>query len=192
MASFHFLVRMCDKYGPFPVQPENVNEHWKNKINAVALDLGVHQADHKKLAERVAETESILAQLRSTILQSYTRIQCLQNDFLTEKLDDPKGRSRSNNVCLVEVAEKTEGLSVELSVEEWLLSAVHGGKASKFLMEKLDEAEVRPKSSNNVCLVVIGEKAEGLSVVLSVEDWLLSTALGGKDSGKTAQFSRWE
>ncbi|KAJ1109798.1 hypothetical protein NDU88_007156 [Pleurodeles waltl] len=104
------------------------------KIKTVAIDVYLPNEDHKKLVDRVADTESTLAHTRPTILFHSECLTHLEKEVkvLRERVEGAEGQSRCNNIRVVGIPEKVEGPSVELYMEGWLVDTMLEGKTSKW------------------------------------------------------------
>ncbi|KAJ1116577.1 hypothetical protein NDU88_004787 [Pleurodeles waltl] len=82
---------------------KDTKEALKLKIETVAHDINLLREGHKKLVDKLAETESALAHTRPTALSHGDRLFQLEKEIaLTQrKMDDAEGRTWRNNIRLV-------------------------------------------------------------------------------------------
>ncbi|KAJ1217362.1 hypothetical protein NDU88_004956 [Pleurodeles waltl] len=83
------------------------------EINALRIDMGLLREDHKKQKVQVAITESTLASVELTVMETTTQIKALQEemDCLTKLEDDKESRFQRNNIRKVGLPER---VSIEL------------------------------------------------------------------------------
>ena len=98
----------------------------EQKIDTVAADLSLLHADHRKLTDRVQETERTLSQLQPEVKSLDESVLSLLDRvrFLEGRAEDAEGRSRRNNVRVVGVPEGCEGQDASKYMEDWMKEIV--------------------------------------------------------------------
>ncbi|KAJ1081929.1 hypothetical protein NDU88_002101 [Pleurodeles waltl] len=92
----------------------------ESRIDAVAQDVTIRRADHRKLSGKVGETESEMAALRPSVQDLRSQMKQLATEVATlqRRAEDTEGRSRRNSVLFMGFPERIEDPSAELFLEQ--------------------------------------------------------------------------
>ncbi|KAJ1114432.1 hypothetical protein NDU88_002669 [Pleurodeles waltl] len=94
----------------------------KCKIETVAIEVKLLQADLRKVSDKVKVAERSIVELQMEVDSLRKQMAEVTSRFgaLEARPEDSKGRSRRNNVCLLGFSEQAEGSGVEVFVECWI------------------------------------------------------------------------
>ncbi|KAJ1194174.1 hypothetical protein NDU88_003469 [Pleurodeles waltl] len=97
-----------------------------NRVDAVAVEVGLLREDHKKLSARVANTESELKDLRPSLTELEEKVSSLTGKVreLERRAEYSEGWSRRNNIRIVGFPKGAEGLDPITFFETWLAQMV--------------------------------------------------------------------
>ncbi|KAJ1083279.1 hypothetical protein NDU88_003438 [Pleurodeles waltl] len=129
-------------------------------IGQVAVEVGLLRADHQKLADRVQEMETALAELSprqgelvAMVLQLTDRVQRLQR-----RVEEAEGQSRRNNVRIVGLPEGAEGTDMVSFLEGWLRTDVALEQLTPFFtLEREHRVPSRPLAPGRPPRVVVAK-----------------------------------
>ncbi|KAJ1096708.1 hypothetical protein NDU88_001840 [Pleurodeles waltl] len=83
--------------------------------------------DMENMSDRVKETEDAITFFSAETINMKQQVKELRatTEVLGAKFEDFEGRSRRNNICMVGVLEKAEGLASNLFIKEIVLKLLH-------------------------------------------------------------------
>ncbi|KAJ1180536.1 hypothetical protein NDU88_005757 [Pleurodeles waltl] len=96
----------------------------KPKLDTVTIDVSLLRADFKKMTEKVNRAETHIQALHSMCkrLEELVELLTKQQTVMEARLEDQEGRAGRNNIRVVGVPEGAEGPSVDLFLEDLILS----------------------------------------------------------------------
>ncbi|KAJ1163916.1 hypothetical protein NDU88_004368 [Pleurodeles waltl] len=100
------------------------------KIDKVESDLVLLHADHRKLADKTSELEAKVNELTPATDKLKTGMEDIQATVteLEHRVEDTEGRSRRNNIRVVNLPEGAKGRDPVAYSETWLRGLVPGGE----------------------------------------------------------------
>ena len=96
----------------------------ESKISSLAHDFNIMLEEHRKLKDRVKNTENLLAELKPMTPANEGTLQDLRERvrFLEGRAEDTEGRSQRSNIRVVRVPEGAEGRDAVTFLENWIQS----------------------------------------------------------------------
>ena len=114
-------------------------EALEHKIESVVVDVNLLRADHKKVAEKVKEQETLLAEMRPELGATTSHVRELNEKIETveRRMEELEGRDRRSNIRLVGLPEEIEGPDMVGFLESWLREeVVKEGLSPFFALER--------------------------------------------------------
>ena len=106
----------------------------ETKISSIAHDVNILREDHRKLTDRVKQTEQSITTLRPQVTDSTTQTNDLLDRvrFLEGRAEDAEGRARRSNIRVVGLPEGAEGKNAVQFMEHWLRTFIPMEEISPF------------------------------------------------------------
>ena len=106
----------------------------ESKISSVAHDVNILRDDHRKLTEKVKQTEQSISILRPEVTDNTTQTHDLLDRvrFLEGRAEDAEGRARRSNIRVVGMPEGAEGKDAIQFMENWLKTFTPMDETSPF------------------------------------------------------------
>ena len=94
----------------------------ETKISSIAHDVNILRDDHRKLTEKVKQTEQSITTLKPQVTDNTTQMHDLLDRvrFLEGRAEDAEGRARRSNIRVVGLPEGAEGSNTVQFMEDWL------------------------------------------------------------------------
>lgn len=95
------------------------------KVDGLKLDLTIMRQDMQTIRGRVTETERHSSDMEDTINPVLPKLNAYRGKIATleDKVHDSENRLRRNNLCLVGLRERVEGIDLVAFLESWLEQA---------------------------------------------------------------------
>ncbi|KAJ1117307.1 hypothetical protein NDU88_005507 [Pleurodeles waltl] len=92
------------------------------KLEALKIDVGLIQEEHKKLKDRVEDVEIDLAEVSPLVVEHHQHIQSLKKKVTVFRatVDDAEYHSRRNNIRVVGLLECADKPTMDLYLATWL------------------------------------------------------------------------
>ncbi|KAJ1185038.1 hypothetical protein NDU88_001834 [Pleurodeles waltl] len=117
----------------------------EGKIETVAVEVNLLQADLRKFSEKIKVAEGSIVELQTEVGSLHKQMLQVNSTVGIARLKDAECRSHRNNIRLLGFLERAEGAKVEGLVESWIKDVLQPvGLSRVFVVERAHKALVAP------------------------------------------------